>query len=314
MNINIRFSIIIPSHNRGYIIKECINSIITQTYNNFELIIVDDHSKDNTKEIINNINDSRIRYINLENRNGAQAARNEGIKNAKYDWICFNDSDDFWINNKLEINKYFLELNHYNKNIVYYNDCFIYNESKNEKTLWNLPKIDYNNSYISLLKNPGPTFPGLLFHKELIIKCGLLDESVPSFQEWDTSLVLAKNGGSFIHIKEPLFIYNLHSGETISKDITRDFNGYQYIIDKYKDDILKHTNINIWKNHLKSQYKKLLNNNLINSKLNDITQQYIKSLLLSINIYLLENNKNIFYKYLLKIKNKIKIKKYLLKK
>ena len=50
-----------------------------------------------------------------------------------------------------------------------------------------------------------------------------LDDSVPSYQEWDTSLILAKNGANFFHIKEPLFIYNLHSGTTISKDMLRDF-------------------------------------------------------------------------------------------
>jgi len=85
-----------------------------------------------------------------------------------------------------------------------------------------------------------------------------LDDSVPSYQEWDTSLILAKNGANFFHIKEPLFIYNLHSGTTISKDMLRDFNGYQYIINKYKDEIIKYCGNEIWKQHIKIQYKKFM--------------------------------------------------------
>jgi glycosyltransferase involved in cell wall biosynthesis len=252
-------SIIIPTHNRAYIIEKCMNSIFSQTYNKFELIIVDDHSSDNTLELLNKINDTRLKFYKNKDKNGAQAARNEGIKKATGTWICFNDSDDFWENNKLQTNMDYLEKYNYNKNIVFYNDCYVYKEISNETTKWDLPEIDFYSSYKSLLTNPGPTFPGLFFHKSLIIKCGLLDESVPSYQEWDTSLILAKNGANFCHIKEPLFIYNLHSGETISKDMLRDFNGYQYIINKYKDEIIKHCGIEIWKQHIKIQYRKIMN-------------------------------------------------------
>ena len=121
---------------------------------------------------------------------------------------------------------------------------------------------------------------------------GLLDESVLSYQEWDTSLILAKNGAMFYHIKEPLFIYNIHSGETISKDMVRDFNGYQYIMNKYKEDIIKYAGIEIWKKHIKIQYKKFVDNvfPLLNQNNYLIVADNARIILNDIELYFLHND------------------------
>jgi len=302
---DILVSIIIPTHNRAYIIKKCIDTIFNQTYKKFELVIVDDNSNDNTLELLSTISDSRLKILKNKDKNGAQSARNEGIKNASGDWICFNDSDDFWEKNKLQTNFDYLKRHNFNKNIVFYNDCYRFNEISNETTIWNLPEIEFSFSYKSLLTSTGPMFQGLFFHKDLIINGGLLDESVPSFQEWDTSLILAKNGARFYHIKEPLFIYNIHLGETISKDMIRDFNGYQYVINKYKDDIIKYCGIEIWKQHIKVQYRKFIENVLpsISSSNDLVLNDNIHIVMESVESFLLPKNKiNIFGK----IKNVIK--------
>jgi glycosyltransferase involved in cell wall biosynthesis len=300
---NILISIIIPTHNRGYIIKECIDSILNQTYKNFELIIVDDHSDDNTIEILNNIKDSRLKIFKSEEKNGAQTARNIGIKNALGDWICFNDSDDFWLENKLEIHIKYLKQMHYNKNIVFYTDCYKYDKSNNKKTRHELHHIYLYSSYKSLLTGQGPMFQGLFLHKSLIINNGLLDENVLSYQEWDTSLILARNHAKFFHIKKPLFIYNLHSGTTISKDIIRGFNGYQYILNKYKNEIIKYAGENIWNEHLYSQLNRMyeiisLNNNISD---NPILNNNIKIFLDDVKTYF-NGNRNIIIRMIKKIK------------
>jgi glycosyltransferase involved in cell wall biosynthesis len=302
-------SIIIPTHNRGYIIKQCIDSIFCQTYKNFELIVVDDHSEDNTIELLKSIVDNRLKILILEKGKGAQVARNEGIKNASGDWICFNDSDDFWQINKLEINVNYLKRFKYDDKIVFYNDCYIYKESTNEKSIWNLPEIKYFSSYKSLLSGSGPMFQGLFFHKNLIINGGLLDESVPSYQEWDTSLILAKNGAKFYHIKEPLFVYNLHSGETISKNIVRDFNGYQYIINKYKNDIIKYVGMNIWKKHIKDQYMKFMNSvfPLLNKNNDALLVSNANLILNNIDLYFLHNSFDKIYRKIRSLIKKILI-------
>ena len=98
-------SIITPCYNGERFINYCIESVIAQTYKNWEMIIVDDNSKDNSKNIINSFtkNDSRIFSIYLENNIGAAEARNIAISRAKGRFIAFLDSDDLWHREKLEI-------------------------------------------------------------------------------------------------------------------------------------------------------------------------------------------------------------------
>jgi glycosyltransferase involved in cell wall biosynthesis len=93
--MNSLFTIIIPTYNRAELIKETIDSIRCQTYENWECIVVDDGSKDNTKVVVKTLNkeDARIRYIYQENAERS-AARNNGIRNAIGEYICFLDSDD----------------------------------------------------------------------------------------------------------------------------------------------------------------------------------------------------------------------------
>lgn len=86
-------SVIIPLYNKEKIIRQCVDSILTQTFQNFELIIVNDGSTDNSLEILEKIQDSRICIINQEN-GGPSKARNTGIKNANADWLYFIDADD----------------------------------------------------------------------------------------------------------------------------------------------------------------------------------------------------------------------------
>jgi glycosyltransferase involved in cell wall biosynthesis len=94
------FSIIIPSFNRAHIVKRAIQVVLEQTYQDFEIIIVDDGSVDNTEEIIKELNDSRIKYI-YQNNAGVCAARNTGAKQATGEFLVFLDSDDkvekFWL-------------------------------------------------------------------------------------------------------------------------------------------------------------------------------------------------------------------------
>jgi len=95
-------SVIVPTYNRADLISETIESILNQTYKNFELIIVDDGSTDNTEEVIRKFKDSRIKYIKTDNWGGPARPRNTGIKKAKGEYIAFCDDDDIWLPKKLE--------------------------------------------------------------------------------------------------------------------------------------------------------------------------------------------------------------------
>ncbi len=95
-------SVIIPTYNRAYCLKRSIESVLAQTYNDLELIIVDDGSTDHTKEIVSQMADPKIRYVYQEH-SGACFARNRGINEANGEYIAFQDSDDYWHPMKLEM-------------------------------------------------------------------------------------------------------------------------------------------------------------------------------------------------------------------
>lgn len=96
-------SVIMPSYNTARFIKETIESVLEQTYSNWELIIVDDCSTDNTDKVVSEyLKDERIRYIKNEKNSGAAISRNRALREAKGKWIAFLDSDDLWEADKLE--------------------------------------------------------------------------------------------------------------------------------------------------------------------------------------------------------------------
>lgn len=95
-------SVIIPTYNRERTILRSIDSVLRQTYDDIEVIVVDDCSTDRTGEVISGIGDSRVRYYRLEVNQGACTARNKGIELARGDHIAFQDSDDIWLPQKLE--------------------------------------------------------------------------------------------------------------------------------------------------------------------------------------------------------------------
>lgn len=95
------FSVVIPLYNKEKHIQRAIKSVLAQTVQDFELIIVDDGSTDGSYEAANKIYDPRIRFIRQENR-GVSAARNRGVSEAKYDWVAFLDADDEWLPEFLE--------------------------------------------------------------------------------------------------------------------------------------------------------------------------------------------------------------------
>ena len=111
-----KFSVIIPLYNKANHIKGTLNTVFAQTFTNYEIIIVNDGSTDNSLQIVSEIKDARIKLFNTKNR-GVSAARNYAMQQAKGDFFAFLDADDFWYPNHLE------ELN---KLITQYPNCGMY--------------------------------------------------------------------------------------------------------------------------------------------------------------------------------------------
>ncbi|MDE5994464.1 MAG: glycosyltransferase [Oscillospiraceae bacterium] len=107
-------SIIMPSYNTACFISDTIRSVLAQSYTNWELIIVDDCSTDNTDEVVKTfLNDTRIHYIKNDKNSGAAVSRNRALREAKGRWIAFLDSDDLWMQDKLEKQILFMADNDY---------------------------------------------------------------------------------------------------------------------------------------------------------------------------------------------------------
>ncbi|WP_111684340.1 glycosyltransferase family 2 protein [Winogradskyella tangerina] len=110
------FSVVVTVYNKGHFIEKTIRSILNQTFDNFELLIVDDGSTDNSLEIIQGIKDERIIIYSNKNQ-GVSAARNFGMQKAKTEFIALSDGDDIWLENHLEELKNLIDAN---------SDCGIY--------------------------------------------------------------------------------------------------------------------------------------------------------------------------------------------
>lgn len=148
--VNDLVSIITPAYNAAEYMAETIESVIAQTYPNWEMLIVNDCSKDNTAEIVQSYadKDNRIKLINLKQNSGAAVARNTAIKNAKGRYIAFLDSDDIWEKEKLQKQLRFMQKNGYA--FTFHN--FIMFDDGTEKEKGKFIKVSEQVDYKKLLK------------------------------------------------------------------------------------------------------------------------------------------------------------------
>lgn len=212
MKNNDLISIILPSYNSEKYVAETINSVLIQTYKNFELIIIDDASTDGSMNIINNIakNESRIKIISLKKNGGVSNARNIGIANAQGKYISFIDSDDVWKNEKLEKQIHFLKANDLDLTFTGYEITFS-NTNKEKKKIEVPTKLDYK----ELLKgNPIACFTVVC--KANVFK-NILFKKIhhEDYVMWLNLSKFCKFGG----LNETLGIYRKHEGSISSNKL-----------------------------------------------------------------------------------------------
>ena len=216
--------------------------MLGQTYAPLEVIVVDDGSTDETERVAREFG---VRYVRLEERSGAQAARNRGVAEARGEWIAFQDSDDEWMPDKLERQVALIE----DEWTVVHGSALIPGRSDPIPER-RIPEDALN----ALLQGPAPLLPALLVSREALERIGGLDEQVPSYQEWDTSIRLAHNC-RFREPAEPVFIYHRGGSDSISASNVNDLRGYLYVIEKHRDEIDAET----WEEHLHVLTRRALN-------------------------------------------------------
>ncbi|MBZ6526839.1 glycosyltransferase family 2 protein [Aerococcaceae bacterium DSM 111021] len=158
-------SIITPLYNAERFISETIESVIKQTYTNWEMILVNDCSQDTSVEIVKNFakTDKRIKLVNLVENSGAAVARNTGIENAKGKYIAFIDSDDCWSETKLAEQLTFMQTNQYG---FTYTDLALINE--NGEVLKDQVNVPASFTYTQLLKNTAIACSTVIIDRKLV--------------------------------------------------------------------------------------------------------------------------------------------------
>lgn len=214
----VNVSVIIPTHNRGKFLRRTIDSVLKQTYKKYEIIVVDDGSTDNTREIVQTYG-KKVRYIYQKNA-GPSAARNKGIKNARGKYIAFLDSDDEFLPDKLKIQMKYLE-EHPKCSFLY---SYYYNVDKKGRVLkLREPKKCKKKSelrFLLLTKVFTVRTSTVVVKKEVFEEVGYFNEDYPYSQDWDMWLrIVSQYKGNCI--KVPLAKYRLHNDNRSSKAIKK---------------------------------------------------------------------------------------------
>ncbi|MGB3647067.1 MAG: glycosyltransferase [Desulfobulbales bacterium] len=191
-------SIIIPTYNRAYCLQKAIDSVLSQTYPYFELIVVDDGSKDNTANLVENYN-SDIVFIRQENK-GPAAARNRGVQAARYELLAFLDSDDWFVENKLEVQVRALQekpayLISHTQEIWYRNGSIL-----NQKTRHRKNSGDIFSQSLELCAVGMST---VLMYRKIFERFGLFDEEFPCCEDYELWLRVSAEQ-DFLLVDQPL--------------------------------------------------------------------------------------------------------------
>lgn len=229
MNTN-TIAIVIPAYNRAHVISKTLDSIIAQDYQDWECIIADDLSTDNTMQILRDyaLKDPRIKVYENERKKGAQGARNTAILHSIADWICIFDSDDYMYPNYLT--EMVSAISPTVDVVVCHSEVKNVISDEKRQPLVPMCKGDIQDKIFS-----GEVYvPNnqTLIRKSKLEEIGLLDEDCPSMQEWDTHIRLSKVA-NYVTVPKVLVSYFVGGSDAISSDGRREVRGRMYILKRH---------------------------------------------------------------------------------
>lgn len=196
-----KVSVVTPVHNAEKFIDKTVESVLGQTYDNIEMILVENGSTDNTKEILGNFTDPRIKVLFLEDGAGAAEARNAGVREADGEYIAYIDADDLWLSDKIEKQISFMK----NNNAEF---CFTGYEfgDENAKPLGKIVKVPEKLTYNKALRNTTIFTSTVCFDMKVLTKDDIM---MPHVKSEDTALWwrLLRNGHIAYGLNENLVIY-----------------------------------------------------------------------------------------------------------
>lgn len=230
-----QISIIIPSYNRSVKLKKSIESILQQSYVDFELLIVDDASTDDTQAMVESIGDERIRYIRQAVNGGASAARNEGVRQAACPLIAFQDSDDIWRPEKLEKQMAYWQ-QHPEYSMIYcsYKKYIDGQEIIVPNTDWRGELEGWIFSWLAQRNSIGA--PTMLMKRECFLEVGGFDTSLRALEDWDFVLRFSQKY-AIGYVDEPL-VDSYDSPDGVSSGGSAYYESRCRMIGKYKEQMM----------------------------------------------------------------------------
>lgn len=228
-----KVSVIIPSYNRAKLVGRAIDSVLKQTFSDYEIIVVDDGSQDNTKDVLSAY-DRKIKYIYQSNR-GISGARNRGIKEAAGEYIAFLDSDDLWIPEKLAEQVKVLEAN--KKVGIVYSKLQMINDKGEHCGV--KPKHKSGKNFRELIEIGGdiPT-SSVMTRRECFEKVGVFDESLQQMEDIDMWIRIAKVYDLY-EIADQMLAYYYRHEEQVTRNRIKVYEGlvglYTKILNSYED-------------------------------------------------------------------------------
>ena len=208
-------SIIIPTYNQAKLLRLALKSIIYQTYNNWEAIVINNFSTDNTLEIVNEFEDKRIKIFNFKNNGIIASSRNYGILLSKGDYIAFLDSDDIWFKNKLSKTLNIIEKGY---DLVFHHEIWKWNDGLKKKVKYG-PEKSIN--FLNLLfRGNKLSTSSIIIKKNLLYKVRLFNEDrkIVGNEDYDLWMRISlENSLKVKMINEFLGYYILHEGNTSGK-------------------------------------------------------------------------------------------------
>lgn len=203
--------------------------MLNQTYRNYEILVVNGVSQDNTKEVVERFNDPRIHLIIQTTDHGVSTARNIGIKCSKGEYIAFLDDDDLWMPLKLEKQVSLLESN-IQVGAVYVSSCFYLFENK-KLLYFSLPSIQ-GSIYPRVLEyNCIGNCSAVMVRRSCFDEVGLFDENLKAVEDWDMWIRLGKKF-EFHSIDDPLYVYRIHK-KRLSKTHATQLQETKKVFDKF---------------------------------------------------------------------------------
>ena len=232
-----KVSVVIPTYNREKTILRAIQSVLNQTYTHLEVLVVDDGSTDGTADIVNSIQDDRVKYVVMEQNGGPSRARNAGVQMAQGKWIAFQDSDDCWHENKLEKQVKYAE-NNMNYSLIY---CKSMNYFQNGKTLIGpaepLPTVMEGRMLNTLLRRNVVDTPTMFMKRECFLRAGGFDVTYKALEDWEFMIRFAQIY-EIGYISEVLMdSYMLNDG--VSSNIGAYFEGRCKMLSQYKSEMIQ---------------------------------------------------------------------------